>query len=224
MRAVGFLLNRYRAEIVPMLVLALVVVVTAFLAAAGPRLFNRVADDGLRYDVGRAKSIDRNLELGQIGNLSGGSGLQSVADRGPELEAELPESVRELIADRTYHAESTSWAVYDPPREHPTWLRFRFPDGVEERITYVEGRPPTGETTTIPGRPGTLPTIRRTRPSSRSRSRARSPRRWASGSATASSSSPIPRTRWSASSVALSARRSTWSASIPWTIPPTSSG
>ena len=157
MRTVAFLLNRYRAEIVPMLVLALVVAVSAFLAAAGPRLFNRVADDGLRYDVGRAQSIERNIELGQIGNLSGGSGLEPVADRGPELEAELPESVRSLIVDRTYHAESASWSVFEPPREQPTWLRFRFPEGVDERITYVDGRAPTGETSTIPGRRGTPP-------------------------------------------------------------------
>ena len=157
MRTIAFLLNRYRAEIVPMLVLALVVAVSAFLAAAGPRLFNRVADDGLRYDVGRAQSLERNIELGQIGNLSGGSGLQPVADRGPELEAELPASVRSLIVDRTYHAESASWSVFDPPREQPTWLRFRFPEGADERITYVDGRAPTGDTSTIPGRRGTLP-------------------------------------------------------------------
>ena len=82
MRAVGFLLNRYRAEIVPMLLLALIVAVTAFLAAVGPRLFNRVADDGLRYDVARSQSIDRNLELGRIGHMTGGSGLEPVAEQG----------------------------------------------------------------------------------------------------------------------------------------------
>ncbi|MGH2382729.1 MAG: hypothetical protein ACRDG7_16130 [Candidatus Limnocylindria bacterium] len=157
MRAIGFLLNRYRSEIVPMLLLALIVAVTAFLAAVGPRLFNRVADDGLRHDVGRAEAIERNLELGQIGFLSGGSGLEPVADAGARLEAELPDSVRALISGRTYHAESANWSVQDPPREQPTWLRFRVPEGVEERITYVEGRPPTGETATIPGRRGTLP-------------------------------------------------------------------
>ncbi|MGI8999262.1 MAG: hypothetical protein ACR2GO_06100, partial [Candidatus Limnocylindria bacterium] len=157
MRAIGFLLNRYRSEIGPMLVLALIVAVTAFLAAAGPRLFNRVADDGLRHDVNGAEAIERNLELGQIGFLGGGSGLQSVADAGSRLEVELPDSVRALIAGRTHHAESASWSVQDPPREQPTFLRFRFADGVDERITYVEGRPPTGETTTIPGQRGTLP-------------------------------------------------------------------
>ncbi|HEX7196374.1 MAG TPA: FtsX-like permease family protein [Candidatus Limnocylindria bacterium] len=157
MRAIASLLNRYRAELLPMLLLALVVAVTAFLAAVSPRLFNRVADEGLRHDVERAESAERNLELGQIGALSGGSGLGPVADMARRLEAELPDSVRGLIAGRSYYAESANWTIHEPPTEQPSWLRFRLPDGVDDRITYVEGRPPTGDTTTIPGRRGTLP-------------------------------------------------------------------
>src|SRR5688572_8771101 len=157
MRAAAFLLNRYRAEIVPMLLLALLVGVTAFLAAVGPRLFNRVADEGLRYDVERAQSVERNVELGEIGTLVGGDGLDAVADRLPILQAELPDTMRGLIATSTYWAESANWSVVGPPREFPTWVRFRFPDGVEKRITSVDGRAPTGETTTIPGQRGTLP-------------------------------------------------------------------
>jgi putative ABC transport system permease protein len=157
MHAIAFLLNRHRAEIVPMLVLALIVALTAFLAAAGPRLFNRVADEGLRQKVGQAPFVERNLELGQIGSLRSGAGLQAVADLGSRLAAELPAGVRALITDSTYHAESANWSIQDPPRGQPSWLRFRFPEGTEQRITYVDGRPPTGETITIPGRRGTLP-------------------------------------------------------------------
>ena len=157
MRAAVFLLNRARAEIVPMLILALVVAVTAFLAAAAPRLFTRVADDGLRYHVGRAQSVERNLELGRIGHISGGTALEAVADLGSQLEAELSPSVRRLVRGSTYHAESANWSIHDPPTGQPSWLRFRFPAGVEERIAYVDGRAPTGNTTTIPGRRGTLP-------------------------------------------------------------------
>lgn len=157
MRAAAFLLNRYRTELGPMLLLALIVAVTAFLAAAGPRLFNRVADDGLRRDVVRAQSAERNLELGQIGTLTGGAGLEPIADMAPRLQAQLPETVRGLIAGSTYWAESANWSVINPPRQWPTWLRFRFPEGVDERITYVDGRAPTGATTTIPGQRGTLP-------------------------------------------------------------------
>jgi putative ABC transport system permease protein len=157
MRAAAFLLNRYRAEIVPMLLLALLVGVTAFLAAVGPRLFNRVADEGLRHDIERAQSVERNVELGEIGTLLGGEGLDVVADRLPILQAELPDTTRGLIATSTYWAESANWSVVGPPRAFPTWVRFRFPEGVEERITYVDGRAPTGETTTIPGQRGTLP-------------------------------------------------------------------
>nr|MBA3586976.1 hypothetical protein [Chloroflexota bacterium] len=157
MRAIGFLLNRYRSELIPMLLLGIIVMATAFLAAAGPRLFNAVADEGLRHAIGRAEPVERNLELGQIGHVTGGGGLDPVAELGSRLEAELPASIRRLIADRTYFAESASWSVQDPPREQETRLRFRFPRGVDERITYVEGRPPTGETTSIPGQRGTLP-------------------------------------------------------------------
>ncbi|MEO6577781.1 MAG: FtsX-like permease family protein [Candidatus Limnocylindria bacterium] len=157
MRAALFLLNRHRAELLPMLLLALTVASTAFLAATGPRLFNLVVDDGLRYEVGRVQSVDRNLQLGRIGRLTGGSGLDPVAELAPELEAELPASVRDLIVERSDYAESVSWSVFDPPRDYPTWLRFRFPNGVDERITYLEGRPPTGRTSTIPGQRGTLP-------------------------------------------------------------------
>src|SRR5918995_3739072 len=109
MRAAAFLLNRYRTELGPMLLLALIVAATAFLAATGPRLFNRVADDGIRHDVERAQSVERNLELGEIGSLTGGEGLDPIADRAPVLLAQLPETVRGLIADGTYWAESVNW-------------------------------------------------------------------------------------------------------------------
>ena len=157
MRAVVFLLNRWRAERGPMLVLALIVASTAFLAAVSPRLFNRVADDGLRHEVRLARSADRNLELGRVGHLSGGDGLTPVAGVAPTLQAELPETVRSLIRASTYWAESANWAVIDPPRDQPSWIRFRFADGVAERVTYVEGREPSGSITTIPGERGTIP-------------------------------------------------------------------
>ena len=157
MRAAAFLLNRYRAELVPMLILALIVAATAFLASAAPRLFNRVADDGLHHDLELAQSLERNIELGQIGVIAGGEGLDSVADMSPVLQAELPESVRGIIAGSTYLAESANWSIIDPPRGWPSWLRFRFSEGVEDRITYVDGRAPTGATSTIPGQRGTIP-------------------------------------------------------------------
>src|SRR5688500_3728533 len=132
MRAATFLLNRYRAELMPMLVLATIVAATAFLAAAAPRLFNRVADSGLRHDLVAALSLERNIELGRIGALAGGDGLEPVAAVAPTLQAELPDTLRSLVSGSTYWAESANWSVIDPPRDWPTWLRFRFPDGVEE--------------------------------------------------------------------------------------------
>ncbi len=157
MRAIVFLLNRYRAERGPMVLFALLVAATAFLAAAAPRGFNRVADDALRHVVEGARPIERNLQLGQLGVISGGSGLQSVAEVGRQLEGELPESVRRLIVDRSALAESANWSIRRDPGQHPAWVRFRFGTGIEGRVTYVDGRPPTGATTSIPGVRGTLP-------------------------------------------------------------------
>lgn len=157
MRAVLFLLRRRRAELGPMLLLAAVVAATSLVATAAPRGFTRLADDGLRSAVADARPLDRNLELGRIGSLGGGEGLAPVAAVGDEIMADLPASVRAIIADSTYHAESANWSIVRDPNIHPGWLRFRFGPGIEERVTFVDGRPPTGATSTVPGAPGTLP-------------------------------------------------------------------
>jgi putative ABC transport system permease protein len=160
MRAITFLLNRYRHERVPMLLLALLVLVTAFLSALAPRLFNRVADDGLRHVVAQATPIERNVQLGQIGKVPRGADegqLAPIRAVGAELEAELPDTVRTLIADRSFLVDSANWSVIDPPVEEVSFVTFRFQDGVEDHIDYVDGRAPTGETGTAPGARGTLP-------------------------------------------------------------------
>ncbi len=157
MRAIRFLLNRHRAERLPMLLFAILVGGTAFLAAAAPRGFNRAADDGLRHVLAEARPVDRNLQLGRIGTISDGEGMSSVAAVGEELEADLPASIGRLIADRSYLAESANWSIRRDPGAFPAWLRFRFGPGTAERVTYREGRPPSGETRTIPGVRGTQP-------------------------------------------------------------------
>ena len=43
-----------------------VVAVTSFVVAAGPRLFNQVADEGLRYGVSHATAIGRNFQFSTV--------------------------------------------------------------------------------------------------------------------------------------------------------------
>jgi putative ABC transport system permease protein len=157
MSAVAFLLNRARTELPAMALLALLVGATAFLAALAPRLFNAVADDGLRHRIVGAEPGERNLELGRLGFYLAGQGTDAIAEEAPRLQSELPSTVASLITGSTWWAESANWAVIDPPGPFPSWIRFRFAEGVDDRITYVEGREPTGETETIPGSRGTIP-------------------------------------------------------------------
>ena len=157
MRSILFLLSRYRAERGAMLLFALVVGITALLAGVAPRALSRVADDGLRTAVAGARSVERNLQLGQIGQIGGSTGTGTVIDAGDDIVAGLPDSIQRIIASRSYQVESANWSVVRDRELFPGWLRFRLGSGIDERITYVEGRPPTGATTTIPGALGTLP-------------------------------------------------------------------
>lgn len=157
MRAVLFLLRRRRAELAPMLLLAAVVAATSFVATAAPRGFTRIADEGLRAALLEARPLDRNMELGRVGVLRGGEGMDPVATAGEEIRAALPDSVRELIKGSAFHAESANWSIVRDPDVHPAWLRFRFGPAISERVTFVDGRAPTGATSTVPGAPGTLP-------------------------------------------------------------------
>lgn len=44
---------------------------------------------------------------------------------GRQLEADLPSSIRRLIADRNSHAESANWSIQRDPRAFYAWLRCR---------------------------------------------------------------------------------------------------
>ena len=69
--AAAFLLRRWRAERGALLLMVALVGVTSFLAATGPRLYNQVADAGIRDAVADASTAVRNIELQQDLNLSG---------------------------------------------------------------------------------------------------------------------------------------------------------
>ena len=61
--AAAFLLRRLRVELGVVLLIVALVGITSFLFAAAPRLFNHVADDGLRVAVADAAPAAANIEL-----------------------------------------------------------------------------------------------------------------------------------------------------------------
>lgn len=160
MTAIRLLVTRLRRDQLPALLLAVMVLVTALLAAMAPRLFNNVADAGLRYQIADVANVtQRNLQLGRITFIpSGGGGMAAVAATENEIESGLPASVRSLISGDSFVAESFTWRIPDRPVERPGFLNLRFQADLDGHIRLVEGRMPTGEVgqTTAPGPTGQI--------------------------------------------------------------------
>ena len=97
MTPIRLLVTRLRHDQMPALLLALLVFVTALLAAMAPRLFNNVADAGLRYQIADVANVaQRNLQFGRITFIppDGGGAMAAVAATENEIEAGIPSSVR----------------------------------------------------------------------------------------------------------------------------------
>ena len=92
--AVAALLRRLRVERGVVALVFAVVAITSFGVAAGPRLFNRVADDALRYEATHATAIQRNIQFTSVDRLPAGTTdpFDRVVARGDGLRRRLPPS------------------------------------------------------------------------------------------------------------------------------------
>ncbi|HET8777822.1 MAG TPA: hypothetical protein VFN76_09190, partial [Candidatus Limnocylindria bacterium] len=160
MTPIRLLVTRLRRDQLPAVLLALLVFVTALLAALAPRLFNNVADAGLRYQIADVANVtQRNLQLGRITYIpSDGDGMGAVAAVENEIEAGIPPSVRSILSGDSYLAETFTWRIPDRPVERPGFLNLRFQGDLDDQIRLVDGRMPSGEVgqTTAPGPSGQI--------------------------------------------------------------------
>lgn len=160
MTPIRLLVTRLRRDQLPALLLAFLVFATALLAAMAPRLFNNVADAGLRYQIADVANVtQRNLQMGRITFIpSDGQGMATVAVTENEIEAGIPPSVRSIISGDSFLAESFTWRIPDRPVERPGFLNLRFQGDLDEQIRLVDGRMPSGEVgqTTAPGPTGQI--------------------------------------------------------------------
>jgi putative ABC transport system permease protein len=146
MSAIRLLIARLRQDRLPVLLLAVLVFVTALIAALAPRLFNGVADAGLRYQIAQASVIERNLQLGRITRIetAAEAGMSEVEAVEAEIESGLPPSVRSTISGGSLMAESIVWRIPDRPPERPGFMTLHFQGQLDDEIRLVEGRMPTG--------------------------------------------------------------------------------
>ncbi|MEX1170178.1 MAG: FtsX-like permease family protein [Chloroflexota bacterium] len=143
MAAVAALLRRIRVERGVAALLFVLVAVTSFAVAAGPRLFNHVADDGLRYEAERGTAIQRNLQFTFVGSLPSrrDDPFGRIAARGESLRARLPESIQALISEGRFVVDAPRFGLADPPR-FTTFVTLRQQDGLDAQTELSEGRWP----------------------------------------------------------------------------------
>ncbi|MFL5711957.1 MAG: FtsX-like permease family protein [Chloroflexota bacterium] len=136
------LLRRLRAERGVVLFLFVLVATTSFLVAVGPRLLDRVSDEGLRDGFVRATALQRNIEFASADRIPPGdtpfAGVEAMGDR---LWDRIPASVQRIVGDRGYVVETPRFRVGDPPN-YTTFVTFRSQAGLDGHIEYSSGRAP----------------------------------------------------------------------------------
>jgi putative ABC transport system permease protein len=159
--AIRLILLRLRMQRVVALSLAALVLVSAFIFAAIPRLYNRMSDDGLRYQLRTAPSAVVNLAMLQhrAPQVDAADALPLVEADGTSFEQQLPAALRSMVGGRQYVLDSTEFGTQlisagDPP-VYPLFLKLRYQTGLDEQIQIRDGRLPTS-VRTILARPGAV--------------------------------------------------------------------
>ncbi|HSK52293.1 MAG TPA: FtsX-like permease family protein [Clostridia bacterium] len=149
--AAAFLLRRLRSERGVVLLVVALVGVTSFLVAGAPRLYNLVADAGLRRDVADASAARRNIELAQEFAIPPLEDPPDVLDRNARTyRAQMAESVRSLIEREELVATSPRFGVRQPPR-YTTFISLRHQTGLDGEVELAEGRWPAATGERLPG-------------------------------------------------------------------------
>ena len=163
---VSLVLRRVRADPGPTLTMVVLVAATCFLFAALPRLFNRFADDGLRYTLARAPLPARNVRAIEPGRLDADNGtdpLATVTARANSSQQSLPVSLRELVERRTFVVHSPRYLLLPgaqsapavpgvirpgtaPPSGLIRFLTLRLHDDARPHIKLVAGSFPSSST------------------------------------------------------------------------------
>jgi len=155
--AITVVLRRLRAERGTLALVFVLVAVTSGLVAVVPRLFEQVADAGLRDAVSKGTSLQRNLQFTEVDRIRPGDKDRTsfIRARGDDTFGRLPVSVASLIADRGFVVETPRFGLVGPPN-YPTFETLRYQDGVGELVRYDEGRAPAALAAPAPDAPARI--------------------------------------------------------------------
>jgi putative ABC transport system permease protein len=149
--AAAFFLRRLRAERGIALLLVAMVGVTAFLVAAAPRLYNLVADAGLRQGAADASPSRRNLELRQEFVMPPEQEATTLVDSLGETYFQLMgDQVRSIVASRELVATAPRFGLRLVPK-YSTYVSLRLQTGISDQISIAQGRLPQSTGERLPG-------------------------------------------------------------------------
>jgi len=139
-------LRRLRDERATAVGFAILILVTATLAAGAPRAFDRLGDDTLRAEIAARSPTERNIQLIEFGRLPVGQAapLDAVQAEADAIYETLPREVQRLIGRRDLLVESTRWSVTTKGLHDPTTVRLRIQPSAAGRLHLTAGAMPTG--------------------------------------------------------------------------------
>lgn len=151
------ILRRLRAERDLMLIVAGIVLVTTFVFAAIPRLFNGMADDGLAHAVTIANPLQRNIQMTQPGRIATSSTSDDpfsvVEETGQTFRDELAPSIQSIIGGANYLIDAPRYRVYQTPGvadfPFPRYITMRYQQDVDPHLTMIAGRMPQPRNDTV---------------------------------------------------------------------------
>ncbi|GLW28205.1 FtsX-like permease family protein [Actinoplanes regularis] len=134
--------RRVRAFAGQLALLALLAGLTAFLVSGPARLANGRTDDGLRGDIGKLASGNRDLTFSGR-RVDGEVSVAAQADRLATLRADLPAPLPGLVGAAWYLAESDPLSVIPAGTTAgpcPNLTKLRFEPDTAQAVTMVQGR------------------------------------------------------------------------------------
>lgn len=150
--AVALLLRRDRSDLAGLGLLALLIALTAFLSAAGLRLFDRAANDALQRQVAAAPVVQRTIMVSAARALFGLDAEATVVDwqaEGERARAGFPASIGDIVGEGRLAISSNRLRVSDPPL-YPMFMTLRYRDGIEDLLDLVDGRWPVSTGDRLP--------------------------------------------------------------------------
>ncbi|HUG16806.1 MAG TPA: FtsX-like permease family protein [Thermomicrobiales bacterium] len=152
---VGSVLRRTRSERELLITIVAVVLVSAFVFASIPKLFNAMADDGIAHAVRITSSFERNIGMSRGIRIAPGTPdmYAPIDAEGQAFQDSLAPTIQSIIERRTYIVDAVQYRVVafegTVSAPSPRYITMRHQSEVEPHIRVDQGRRPAVTPETI---------------------------------------------------------------------------